>query len=125
MQLIGFALGGRLIDDLSTQGGNTIDHLPFPVPDQPAHAIDLCEGSWLRQITGSATARVNSFHRQAIDGSGRYRVAAVAADGTVEAIDGMDENFVAGVQLHPEYGLTPLDVAVFSHFVSATRQNPI
>lgn len=122
MQLVGLALGGTLVDDISAHGASGVDHLPHAVPDRPAHAVDLVEGGWLHRLAGASSVMVNSFHRQAIGPAGRYDVAALARDGTVEAIRGIGDGFVAGVQWHPEYGLTALDHDIFACFVAAARR---
>ena len=60
---------------------------------------------------------VNSFHHQAVDELGRgLRVAARAADGTVEAIE-RRAGFVIGVQWHAE---TLADGRLFDALVSAS-----
>lgn len=122
MQLLGLALGGALIPDITAHGAQDVDHLPHPVPDRPAHAVDLIEGRWLRRLAAGPRATVNSFHRQAISADGRYHVAALAPDGTVEAIESKAEGFARGVQWHPEYGLADLDRAIFADFVAAARR---
>ena len=122
MQLLGLALGGTLIADITAHGAQGVDHLPHPVPDRPAHAVDLVEGRWLRRLAAESGASVNSFHRQAISADGRYHVAAIAPDGTVEAIEGKGQGYARGVQWHPEYGLADLDRAIFADFVAAARR---
>jgi gamma-glutamyl-gamma-aminobutyrate hydrolase PuuD len=122
MQLLGIALGGTLIDDISAYDPRGVDHLPYPVPDQPAHAVDLIEGRWLHRLAKTSPVMVNSFHRQAMSASGNYHVAALARDGTVEAIEGMGDGFACGVQWHPEYGLTELDEAIFARLAAAAKR---
>jgi putative glutamine amidotransferase len=64
---------------------------------------------------------VNSFHHQAVDALGRgLRVVARAADGTIEAVEGLGTRFVLGVQWHAE-GLVaaPRHRALFEALVVA------
>jgi microsomal dipeptidase-like Zn-dependent dipeptidase/gamma-glutamyl-gamma-aminobutyrate hydrolase PuuD len=46
---------------------------------------------------------VNSFHHQAVSDAGpRFRIAATAPDGIIEAIESSEQKAVVGVQWHPE-----------------------
>src|SRR5262249_55475752 len=58
----------------------------------------------LGEIYGGGEIRVNSHHHQAVRQLGEgLRVAAVAPDGVIEAIETTDPNwFCIGVQGHPE-----------------------
>jgi putative glutamine amidotransferase len=70
---------------------------------EPAHAVDVAPGSFLAALTGGGSVAVNSFHHQAVDRLGAgLRVAATAADGTVEAIEDPARPFFLGVQWHAE-----------------------
>jgi putative glutamine amidotransferase len=70
---------------------------------------------------------VNTVHRQAIAklGSG-LKVVARAPDGVIEAVtvDGETDNFVLGVQWHPEYRAkdNPDSVRLFQAFGEAMRR---
>jgi hypothetical protein len=66
---------------------------------------------------GDAKTRVNSLHRHALTGSGRFRVVARAPDGVIEAFEGETTGFSLGVQWHPEYRLTAFDRYVLKTFV--------
>lgn len=121
MQMIGLALGAHLIDRLVPPAKVGPDHLPQPVPLALAHPIDLSPGSRIGELAGSASTWVNSLHRQAIGPDGRFRVAARAADGVVEAIEGHGPGYMLGTQWHPEYRLTELDRALLADFVAAAR----
>jgi putative glutamine amidotransferase len=69
-------------------------------------------------------AEVNSFHHQAVDrlGAGLV-VTGRAPDGTVEAIEATDRDFVLGVQWHAE-SLTARaeQAALFRAFVDAAQR---
>ena len=122
MQLIGRALGAALVERIADETPGTIDHIPAPLPTALAHPVRLSPGSRLAGLAGAREAQVNSLHRQAIRDAGDFHVAARAPDGVVEAIEGRGAAFCVGVQWHPEYGLTPLDRAIFSAFVAACAE---
>lgn len=118
MQLIGECLGGQVVRDDPALLAEVTPHIPHPVPDAEAHAVHIEGGSLLAACNAGSTAQVNSLHRHALAEGGRYRVAARAEDGVVEAIEGLDaEAFCLGVQWHPEYRLTGLDRRLLALFV--------
>lgn len=117
MQLIGECLGGTVAREMPARAGESVAHRPGPVPDRPAHAIDIAPESLLARLAGAGRAEVNSLHGHALTGPGRFRPAARAPDGVLEAFEGDTPGFCLGVQWHPEYGLTPLDRAIFRDFV--------
>ena len=118
MQLIGECLGGRVVRDDPKLLAPVTPHIPAPVPDVLAHAVELQSGSQLAAWYPARRLKVNSLHRHALAEGGRYRVAARADDGVVEAIEGLDPGFCLGVQWHPEYRLTDLDRCILQHFVA-------
>lgn len=117
MQLIGEQLGGRLSKSLPGLKGDAGVHIPDAIADRLAHDITLETESVLAEWHGASIATVNSLHRHALIGHGRYRVAARAPDGVIEAFEGLTDGFCLGVQWHPEYRLTSLDRRIFSEFV--------
>lgn len=119
MQVIGEALGGEIRRDLPDLLAADSPHLPHAVPDRLAHEVALAPGSRLAEWQGGPVARVNSLHRHVLGTAGRARVVAIATDGRIEAIEGPEPGFCLGVQWHPEYGLTPLDRAIWRGFVNA------
>lgn len=118
MQLIGECLGGHVVRDDPKLLAGVTPHIPAEVPDVLAHEVELLGGSRLAAGYPARRARVNSLHRHALADGGRYRVAARADDGVVEAIEGLDEGFCLGVQWHPEYRLTDLDRHILQSFVA-------
>jgi len=122
MQLLGQTLGAQFVESIAATIPAALDHIPSPVPDDAAHAVTLTPGSRLQRLAGTDAARVNSLHRQAIAGTGRFTVAALAPDGVVEAIEADDVAFALGTQWHPEYRLTALDDAILAAFVTACRK---
>ena len=122
MQVIGEVLGGEIRRDLPDLLAADSPHLPHAVPDRLAHEVALAPGSRLASWHGGPVARVNSLHRHALGTAGRARIVAVATDGLIEAIEGPGPGFCLGVQWHPEYGLTPLDRAIWRGFVAACAE---
>lgn len=123
MQALGQALGDELRrDDPDLLSPGSV-HLPQPVPDAPAHPVRIVPGSLLARVTGATGAPVNSLHRHALRGTGRYRVSAAAPDGVIEAIEPPAGRFCLGVQWHPEYRLTEADRRLLHAFVRAARRD--
>jgi putative glutamine amidotransferase len=76
----------------------------------------------MEEIYGAGEIRVNSAHHQAVRQVGKgMRVAAVAPDGVIEAIETTDASwFCVGVQWHPESETaSALDSQLFECFVQA------
>ncbi len=98
-QLVNVAWGGSIIPDIADyalhRGG----------PDAPMfldEKVSLVPGTRLRRVFGDSRLTVRSGHHQAVDRvADGLRVAAVADDGIVEAIEHPD-HWLVGVQWHPE-----------------------
>jgi putative glutamine amidotransferase len=105
LPLLGICRGAQALN--VARGGTLHQHLPGHRQTEPAtratHAVEIAAGTRLAQIACAGTLDVNSFHHQAVDALGRgLRVAARAADGTVEAIEAPGPRLVLGVQWHVE-----------------------
>lgn len=106
LQVLNIAAGGDIFQDLSLarDRDGLIKHRQDAPPWYPTHGVAIQEGSLLAGICGQSRLRVNSFHHQAVRRVAEGMVvAAVAADGIVEAIESRQHRFVVGVQWHPEY----------------------
>lgn len=101
-QLLNVARGGTLHDELVEVQGVEHTRIVYP-PETRVHPVSCEPGSVLHSLYGDSTD-VNSFHHQSIDRLGHdVVVTAVAADGTVEAIEIPSATAGAvGVQWHPE-----------------------
>ncbi len=94
------------------RGGDLHQHLEelvdvhdFDTGRSVAHPIQVHEQTLLEQVLGMNQLEVNSRHHQAVNQIGAgLRISAVAADGTVEAIEPIefDEHPLMAVQWHPE-----------------------
>src|SRR3954471_806709 len=103
MPLLGICRGAQALN--VARGGSLHQHLPGHRQSEPGcdvtHEVEVLAGTRLAALLGAGPLAVNSFHHQAVDRLGRgLRVAARAAEGTVEAIEGA--GFSVGVQWHAE-----------------------
>ncbi|MDX6653208.1 MAG: putative glutamine amidotransferase [Solirubrobacterales bacterium] len=120
MQALNVVRGGTLhqhLPEISTE----IEHRQTVPGDRPSHAIELEPASRLASILGATSIDVNSFHHQAIDQLGES-LAAVgrAPDGTIEAIEARDRDFLVGVQWNAELlAGREAEAALFDSFVGA------
>ena len=102
-QLMNIARGGTIYQDLYTQRAGVLKHLQEAPRWYPTHGVELDHQARLYGIFEKDFIRVNSIHHQAVkDVSPYFRVAARALDGVIEAIEGIEDRFVLGVQWHPE-----------------------
>jgi putative glutamine amidotransferase len=106
MQVLNVALGGTLYQDIRTQYTTTIVHDDsYACEDWThlAHELRLAPDSSLSRLFGDTTFPINSLHHQSINTlAPRLRAIGWAPDGVIEAIEGDSEQFVIGVQCHPE-----------------------
>ncbi|MEO7994719.1 MAG: gamma-glutamyl-gamma-aminobutyrate hydrolase family protein [bacterium] len=123
IQLLNVATGGTLIQDIGSQVPNSVEHT-YAVGEEPHyHEITFTPDSTIGQWYTRPTIKVNSHHHQSIDqlGSG-VRVAAVAPDGVIEAVEMPEQDFVVGVQWHPERMIPQAaeQVELFEQFIAAS-----
>ena len=102
IQILNVAAGGTLYQDLKQE--NYEHHFCGMLPmNHAAHDIKFHAGSRVREIFGTETFSVNSFHHQAVKRlAPGFSIGATAMDGVTEAIEYSGERFVIGVQWHPE-----------------------
>ncbi len=116
-QVLNVALGGDLVQHLpEVVGHERHKHTPGVFAD---HDVEVLPGTRLQALVGDH-APVKSHHHQ---GYGRIgdglREAALADDGTVEAIEDPERRFALGVLWHPEAGE---DAALFEALVEEARR---
>lgn len=104
MQLINIFFGGNLYQDIYSQREDVYNH-----SDRENrsiiyyHDIEIKESSRLYDIFGPSLV-VNTFHHQAIKKVAKnFKVTATADDGIIEAIEYEKDNFIMGIQFHPEF----------------------
>jgi putative glutamine amidotransferase len=102
LQVLNVALGGSLYQDLKYIKGSHIKHSQQAKTYLGTHYINIKESSILKEILKDKTL-VNSYHHQSVKTLGRdLHAIAYSSDGVIEAIERTSENFVLGVQWHPE-----------------------
>lgn len=122
MQLLNVILGGTLYQDLLRERPGSIFHPVWTSYEEPAHEVELVEGSPLRRVLGVGCLSVNSRHHQGIHKlASDVRPMAYATDGLVESIYHPNMRFLWGVQWHPEsmYVVQPRQRLLFQTFVDA------
>src|SRR5215469_10236976 len=135
-QSLNVCLGGSLFQDIPSQLRTPIVHsrdgLPSEAPD-PLHAAHIEQGGEIAQLAAAAglervrggfAVTINSSHHQSVRDLGHgLRMAAVAPDGVIEAIEHEPhKHWVIGVQWHPErMPGHPLSESLFRSLIQATR----
>ena len=128
--LLGICFGLQMMN--VWRGGSLVQHLATAQPHEPAvqHPIDVEPDAPLLRSFFLDRERplINSSHHQAVlvPGDGLRIAARAAIDGTVEALEGMmpEEQFVLGVQWHPErsYAEDEPSLQLFSAFIAAAHR---
>ncbi len=118
-QFINTFHGGSLCQNVTPLRMKT-RHRPLLLPLQ---TVQLVHTSRLGRLMHSTTIGANRIHSQAIKQLGRnLRVTAVDNDLFVQAIENTGDQWLMGVQWHPEYLLYHAGHRrIFSHFVHAAR----
>jgi putative glutamine amidotransferase len=119
MHQLNVACGGSLFMHLPEDCPRTMPHSDSSSHEPHRHLVNLQAGTRLEEIYGGTELWVNSNHHQSVRQVGaRFRVAAVAPDGVIEAIESTDANwFCVGVQWHPEAdSSSALDLQLFECF---------
>ena len=135
-QSLNVCLGGTLYQDIASELHTKIEHskdgLPPDAPD-PLHPARIAPGVEIAQLAASSglvnsghgfDVQINTSHHQSVRDLGHgLRVAAVAPDGVIEAIElEPHKHWVVGVQWHPErMPDNPLAQRLFQEFVAAAR----
>ncbi|HEV7839572.1 MAG TPA: gamma-glutamyl-gamma-aminobutyrate hydrolase family protein [Gemmatimonadaceae bacterium] len=107
-QLLSVAAGGTLYQDLDTEYPGAIKHDYFPkkgvsTRQDLVHSVDVVANTRLSRVLGTNTVLVNSMHHQGIKRLAPTLIAnAFAPDGLIEGVESVADNFVLGVQWHPE-----------------------
>ncbi len=128
IQVLNVALGGTLYQDVSLQQNDPQGHRqPWEVGnwEKPIHAISLAPDSAAAAIVGDTTVQTNSAHHQTLrEIPAALRVVGRAPDGTVEVVEGIDKQFVLGVQWHPEkmFAVHPEQARLFAQLVSEAQE---
>jgi putative glutamine amidotransferase len=123
MPVLGVCRGAQTLN--VARGGSLHQHIDghrqLAPAEAPVHGVEIALHSRVARIMGAGSAAVNSFHHQAVDRlGGGLRVAARAADGTVEAVEDPARPLFLGVQWHAETLVDrPQHLALFRALVRA------
>ena len=102
-QVLNIAAGGNIYQDISMGYEQYLKHVQQAPRWYATHGIDLWGESKFFRIMGEKTLRVNSFHHQVIASLGDGLLScAWSPDGVIEVFESSGDNFVLGVQFHPE-----------------------
>jgi putative glutamine amidotransferase len=124
-QLLNVVCGGTLYGDVQKEKKSRLKHIDFEHYDSYRHPISIIPGSPLQKWYSRETLRVNSYHHQGIrDLAPRFRPMAYSKDGLIEGYYDPKENFVVGLQFHPERMLEEPDGnwRIWKAFGSAVRR---
>lgn len=116
MQVMAVAAGGELEQHVPDRAG-TAGHSATPGV-YARHHVATIDGTLVADLLG-ASVDVPSSHHQSVLSHPRYRPAAWAADGTLEAMEDPEQPFRLAVQWHPEVGDDP---RLFDALVVAARE---
>lgn len=126
--MLGICRGFQMM--IEVFGGNlaleTIDGHKQNLPGgKPWHRIRITEGSLLHEILNDLEWDVNSFHIQKVGQMpDSFIVSGIAEDGVIEAIESKEEQFMVGMQFHPEELLwcDKRGLSVFEEFIGVVNQ---
>lgn len=102
-QIINTYFGGSLHQDINSLDWATVKHNQERRPELGTHTIKIEKDSKLFKILQDDEMVVNSFHHMAVkDVAPGFKKVAESKDGVVEGIEKEGDEFVLGVQWHPE-----------------------
>ena len=135
-QSLNVCLGGTLYQDIATELHTKIEHSREGLPPDardPVHPARIEPGGEISQLAaisghanqnGAFDVQINTSHHQSVRDLGHgLRLAAIAPDGVIEAVEHEPrQHWVVGVQWHPERMKgDALAAALFRALVHATR----
>jgi putative glutamine amidotransferase len=101
MQLMNVHYGGSLLQDIRAANPAALDHGGGGKRTQ--HEIDISPGSFLAPLFGTAVTVCSTHHQAVARLANGFKVAALASDGTIEAIE---RDQLVAVEWHPEADTT-------------------
>lgn len=102
-QLLNVVCGGTLYGDVRKEKKSHLKHIDFARYDSYRHPISIVPGSPLQIWYARNDLRVNSYHHQGIRGlAARFQPMAYSKDGLIEGFYDPKEEFIVGLQFHPE-----------------------
>lgn len=124
-QILNVAFGGTLYQDISLIDGAYIKHTQESQPGSIGHSVHVKKETKLYDIFKEDIV-TNSFHHQAVkDIAKGFSVSALSKDGVIEAIEKDGEDFIMGIQWHPEMMTAAGDknmLKIFEKLVEESKQ---
>lgn len=120
MQAMNVAAGGSLYQDMIGDAMSSIIHSQKGCWKSASHVIHIDKNSKLANISKERSTFVNSVHHQAIkDLANLFTASAVSSDDIIEAIEIPDRSFCLGVQWHPEFFSSKVDILLWESFIKS------
>jgi putative glutamine amidotransferase len=121
MQILNVASGGELVIHVPDAYGTEVAHRQENSASPIEHTIKIDPDSRLAKIMGTTSTTVVSWHHQSVKYIvPRWRIAALASDSLVEAMEYENHPWMVAVQWHPE--MSPkcsVNSRIFRAFVQA------
>lgn len=125
LQLINVAFGGTLHQDIPSNLPNSAQHSQKSKPDIAIHTVDVKENTKLHQMIEETEITTNSFHHQSVkDLAPNFIANAKSKDGLIEGIEMKGDDFIVGVQWHPEMMIEnhPRMQKLFTSFINIVKK---
>jgi putative glutamine amidotransferase len=124
IQVVNVALGGSLVQDITSQMPNALRHDADAPRQARVHDVRVERDTVLARSLAAESIRVNSSHHQAVERlAPGLRLSAMAPDGVIEAAEWHGADWwMVGVQWHPEELVDtpePWDRRLFAAFAAA------
>lgn len=104
MQILAGMFGAKLTSDIAKYSDSKKNHLDEIIAEEYAHIVTVESGSVFERIVGAEEIEVNSRHKEGVvEVSDEVIVSGKSEDGIIEAIEIAGNDFVIGVQWHPEF----------------------
>lgn len=124
LQMINVALGGTLIQHLPDDP-SVMKHVQTMHGRFPFHSAEAADNSLASHIFGDEPFYINSFHHQAVEmPAPGLKVSVTACDGVIEALESEGDDFIMGVQWHPERMIfdNPAQYALLETFIEVAAR---
>ena len=119
-QLINVLYKGTLIQHISDEIENSLEHEQSNPRNEAGHSITVKQNTKLHNIISQNNIMVNSAHHQAVKKPGKGLVInAFSEDGVIEGIEDPSMNFCIGVQWHPEFFIQNSDKLLLKAFIKS------
>ena len=131
MPILGICAGMQLIaiSDKDLEEKDVLERIESNINHQCpgvnyVHSININKGTFLYDIIGKDTIRVNSRHNYKVKDVNNLRVSAISEDGIIEGLEHKDKKFVIGIQWHPENMLDYDEDAnkIFEKFIEVCKK---